>query len=106
MFKIRRKKKDQPTQDVQVADQAKLVAHAILKAVVMLLRGQESLKEYSAAFPSHRPALTQLIEAALTPPVPFLIEHARQHGLITDEEAGELIQGRPRAFDIGLKEEV
>ena len=32
MFKIRRKKKDQPTKNIQAADPNKSVAHSVLKA--------------------------------------------------------------------------
>ena len=102
MFTIRRKKKD-----IQAADPTKSIAHSVLKAAVLHRRWQETLVQCAAAVPNQRAALTPLIEAGLTPSVSVLIEHARQHGLITEEQAAELSRGHVEAFDsfdLGVKE--
>ena len=102
MFKIRWKKKGQPTKP---ADPTKSVVRGVLVAAVMHRLWQEQLVQCATAVPAQRAVLTPLIEAALTPSLSFLIEHARTHGLITDEEAADLIAGRVRAVE-GFKEVV
>lgn len=95
MFKIRWKKKDRSTQP---PDPTKSVSRGVLLAAVMLNRWQEQLAQCATAVPGQRTVLATLIEAKLNPSLSALIEHAKTHGLITDEEAADLIAGRVRAF--------
>lgn len=95
MFKIKWKKKDRQTQS---ADPARSVARGALLAAVMYQRWQEQLSQIATAVPAQRAVLAPLVEAALTPSLPFLIEHAKNNELITAQEAGDLIAGRVRAF--------
>ena len=102
MFKIRRKPKHKSI--VQAEDPSNTIAHWVLKAAVLHSGFQKLLVQYVEAVPTRKPALSPLIEAALNPSLPLLIAHATQHGIVTEEQATELIQGRVRSFEL-LKED-
>lgn len=101
MFKIRWKKKDRQTQP---ADPTKSIAHSVLKAALLHRHWQETLVQCAMAVPNQRAALAPLIVATLTPSLAVLIEHAREHKLITAQEAMDLTNGHVGTFDLRLKE--
>ncbi len=97
MFKIRKKKKGaQPMdQDLQPMEGVQLTVRCALNAVTTLLRCQVILAECQAKLPSLRAALTLLLDVQMSLPLVTLVDHARQHGMITDVQAAQLLNGRP-----------
>lgn len=97
MFKIRKKKKGaQPMeQDLQPMEGVVLTVLTLLSAVTTLLRCQVILAQYQSSLPNLRDAFAPLVETQPTVPLATLVEHAKRHALITDEQAVQLLSGEP-----------